>query len=304
VAVIALGLAAYLLFLPPIFARDVDLLVDPDPLENDPPSYWYPQVAATLRAITDPHEMIVTDHPYLTFRADRLVPPPLVESSGTRVVAGSLTPDDAIAEATRYDAQAVLLRADKLTTMRDFKTWVDRTFVPVRTYGADGEAMPTLYVRPSHVARETTSLANLAPRTIDAEFEGGIRLRRFGLDRDRLAPGDVSAVDVDLLASGRPAASYRAVFQLRAANGAELWKSDELAIGGLGPGSASWSEGRTMSLSALIRLPRSAKPGEYSLSMRLYDPRARRFVDSTVPGVEPSRNDPKGVTLTTLTVGS
>jgi hypothetical protein len=57
-----------------------------------------------------------------------------------------------------------------------------------------------------------------------------------------------------------------------------------------------------MSLGALIRLPRTAPPGEYSLSMRLYDPRARRFADSSVPGVEPGRNDPKGVTLTTIMV--
>jgi hypothetical protein len=222
----------------------------------------------------------------------------------TRVVAGSLTPDDAIAEATRYDAKAVLLWADKLTTMRELKTWVDKTFVAVRAYGADGEAIPTLYVRPDHVSRATTSLAALTPRTVTADFEGDIHLRRFGLDRDRLAPGDVSAVNVELVATGKPAASYRAVFQLRGADGSDLWKSDELAIGGLGPGSASWADGRTMSLSALIRLPRSAKPGEYSLSMRLYDPRARRFVDSTLPGFEPGRADPKGVTLTTLMVGS
>jgi hypothetical protein len=58
-----------------------------------------------------------------------------------------------------------------------------------------------------------------------------------------------------------------------------------------------------MSLGALIRLPRTAKSGVYSLSMRLYDPRARRFVDSAAPGAEPGRADPKGVTLTTIAVG-
>jgi hypothetical protein len=303
IALVAVGLASYLVFAPAVLARDADLMYDPDPLENDPPSYWYPEVSATLRAITDQHEMIVTDHPYLTFRADRLVPPPLVESSVTRIVAGSLTPDDFIAEATHYDAKAVLLWADKITTMREVKAWTDKNLVAVRAYGADGEAIPTLYVRPDHVDRATASLATLTPRAVAADFEGGIHLRRFGVDRDRLAPGDVSAVNVDLVATGKPAASYRAVFQLRGDDGSDLWKSDELAIGGLGPGSQSWSDGRTMSLSALIRLPRTAKPGEYSLSMRLYDPRARRFVDSTVPGVEPGRNDPKGVTLTTLTVG-
>jgi hypothetical protein len=248
--------------------------------------------------------MIMTDHPYLTFRAGRLVPPPLVESSVTRVLAGSLTPDETIAEATRYDAKAVLLWADKLTTMKELKAWVDKNYVPVRTYGADGEAMPTLYVKQDHVARAASALAGLTPRPVDADFEGGIHLSRFGVDRDRLAPGDVSAVNVELMAVGKPAVSYRAVFQLRGDDGTDLWRSDELAIGGLGPGAASWPDGRTMSLSALIRLPRSAKPGEYSLSVRLWDPRARRFVDSKLPGVEPGRDDPKGVTLTTLTVGS
>ena len=303
VALVTAGLLLYLLHLPAVLARDADLMFDPDPLENDPPSYWYPEVAETLRQMTDRHEMVVTDHPYLTFRADRLVPPPLVESSVTRVLAGSLTPDDFIAEATRYDAQAILLWADKITTMREVKSWTDKTFVTVRAYAADGEAMPTLYVRPERTARASSSLAALAPNAVDAEYEGGIRLRRFGVDHRRLDPGDVSAVNVELTATARPPVSYRAVFQLRGEDGADVWKSDELAIGGLGPGSASWPEGRTMSLGALIRIPRTATFGQYSLSMRLYDPRGRRFVDSTAPGAEPGRADPKGVTLTTIRIG-
>ena len=303
VALVTVGLVLYLWDLPAVLARDADLMYDPEPLENDPPAYWYPEVASTLRAVTDPHEMIVTDHPYLTFRANRLVPPPLVESSVTRVLAGSLTPDDFIAEATRYDAQAILLWADKITTMDEVKRWVDRQYVAVRTYAADGEAMPTLYVRPERARRAAMSLATLTPRSLDADFEGGIRVRRFGVDHARLKPDDVSAVNVELEATSKPPVSYRAVFQLRGDDGYDIWKSDELAVGGLGPGSASWAEGRTMSLSALIRLPRDVKPGDYSLSMRLYDPRARRFVDSTVPGTEPGRADPKGVTLTTIRVG-
>jgi hypothetical protein len=185
--------------------------------------------------------------------------------------------------------------------MREVKSWVDKQYVAVRAYAADGEAMPTLYVRPDRVPRAVTSVSTLTPHPVDATFEGGVRVQRFGVDHQRLAPGDVSAVNVLLVAENKPAVSYRAVFQLRGPDG-DAWKSDELAIGGLGPGSANWSGGQTMSLGALIRLPRSTKPGEYSLSLRLYDPRARRFVDSTVVGVEPGRDDPKGVTLTTVTV--
>ena len=301
IALAATGVAAYLVFVPGVLARDADLLFNPDPLENDPPAYWYPEAANSLRAITGEREMTITDHPYITFRAGRLLPPPLVESSVTRVPAGALTPDEFIAAATQYDAQAVLLWADKITTMPDVKRWVDRSFVAVRAYAADGEAMPTLYVRPERVGRATVALSDLTPRAIDATYEGGIRIQQFGVDHAQLAPGDVSAVNVQLAAIGKPAAHYRAVFQLRGPEG-DAWKSDELAIGGLGPGSASWADGRVMSLGALIRLPRSTRPGEYSLSMRLYDPRARRFMDSTVAGVEPGRDDPKGVTLTTVTV--
>ena len=53
VALVTVGLVLYLAYLPPVLARDADLMFDPDPLENDPPSYWYPEVAATLRDVTD-----------------------------------------------------------------------------------------------------------------------------------------------------------------------------------------------------------------------------------------------------------
>src|SRR5262249_10244815 len=111
----------------------------------------------------------------------------------------------------------------------------------------------------------------------------------------------VTAANVTLVALSKPPASYRAVFQLRGEDG-NLWQSDELALGGLGPGSSSWQPGRGMSLSALIRLPRSAKPGPSSLSVRISAPRSKRFLDSHAPNPEPGRDAPKGVTLTTIEV--
>ena len=150
--------------------------------------------------------MIVTDHPYLTFKAGRLVPPPLVESSVTRVLAGSLTPDDFVAEATRYDAQAVLLWADKITTMREVKSWVDKTFVAVRAYAADGEAIPTLYVRPDRA--DACCLVAGPPDNPDG------RRRVRGRHPPSAAsawttrgstPGGVSAVNVELVAASQAA---------------------------------------------------------------------------------------------------
>lgn len=298
--VAAAGLA-YLATLPAIAARDQKLMFDPDPLEGDPPAYWYPEVVQTLQAVTDPRDVIVTDHPYLTFTAGRLVPPPLVESSVTRVVAASLTAEDAIAEATRYDADAVLLWADKLTTMKEFKAWVDRSFVAVRAWAADGEATPTLYVRADLADRARGALAPRHAGPPTADFEGGVRLTGIGLDSQRVPAGSATAVNLGFEALAKPGASYLAVLQLRG-DGGMVWKSDEIPLAGLAPGAASWSPGRVMSLSVLMRPPRSVKPGEYALSLRLYDPRARRFVDVDDAAQPADQRDPKGLTLGTVTV--
>ena len=301
VLLVALGGVAYVLTLPSFVARDHKLMYDPDPLEGDPPSYWYPEVIDTLRRVTDPTDVIVTDHPYLTFMAGRLVPPPLVESSVTRVLAASLTADDAIAASDRYGADAVLLWADKLTTMKEYKTWVDRTYVPVRAWAADGEATPTLYVRPELVDRARTELARLAPVVSGAQFEGGIRLVASGLDRPRVAAGDSAAITLSFEALTKPSASFLVVVQLRDSSG-EVWRSDEIPLAGLAAGAASWTPGRTMSLAVLVRPQRSVKPGDYALSLRLYDPRGRRFVDVDDPAHAGDRLDPKGLTLGTVTV--
>ena len=300
-ACVLAGGLAYLATLPAIAARDHKLMFDPDPLESDPPAYWYPEVVQTLQAVTDPRDVIVTDHPYLTFTAGRLVPPSLVESSVTRVVAASLTADDAIAEATRYDADAVLLWADKLTTMKEFKTWVDRSFVAVRTWAADGEATPTLYVRPELADRAGAALAPRHAGPPVADFEGGVRLTGYGLDSPRVPAGAQTAVNLGFEAVAKPGASYLAVLQLRGDDGT-VWQSEEIPLAGLGPGAASWSPGRTTSLAILVRPPRSVKPGDYALSLRLYDPRGRRFVDVDDAGQPADSRDPKGLTLGTVTV--
>lgn len=302
-AAVVISTAAYLAFLPATLARDRALLFDPRPLENDPAAYWYPEVVRTLGQVTSPDEMVVTDHPYLPFEARRLVPPPLVEASVTRILAGSLTADDAIAQTGSYDAAAVLLWADKLTTLRPFKAWVDRTYVPIRVYAADGEATPTLYVRPDRAAA-IASASTSPDRPPPIEFEGGLRLTDYRLDRANVAGGGVASLDLTWQAVARPAADYRAVVQIRR-DDQIFWRSDELPLAGLGPGPSSWQPGRSMSLSALIRVPRSLPTIDYAVSVRLYDPRARRFVDplGDRSGAEGQpRPDPKGVTVATLTV--
>ncbi len=302
-ALVAGGATLYLVTLPAIVARDVQLVTDPEPLENDPAAYWYGEVISTLRATTGQRDVIVTDHPYLTFQARRLVPPPLVESSVTRILASSLTVDEAIEEAERYGTDGVLLWADKLATLRGFKSWVDRAYVPVRVYAADEEAMPTLYLRADLVGGAHAVLGALTPRRIDAAFDGGLRLVAAGLDDLVVRAGDSTAVNLSWEADSRPVSDFRVVVQLRE-DDRVIWKSDEIAVGGLGPGTGSWAAGRRISHSTLITLPRGTSPGEYAVTVRLHDPRSRRPIGPLAPTVEASPADPKGVTVGTLTVGS
>jgi hypothetical protein len=51
----------------------------------------------------------------------------------------------------------------------------------------------------------------------------------------------------------------------------------------------------------LVRPPRSLEPGEYGLSVRLYDPRGRRFLDPSHSSEHPL-GDPKGATLGIITI--
>jgi hypothetical protein len=300
-AVLAIGVLAYASTLPAILERDRVLMFNPPPLENDPAAYWYDEAVSTLRATTGPRDMIVTDHPYLTFAARRLVPPPLVESSVTRIIASSLTPEDAIAEATYYGTSAVLLWADKLATMREFKEWVDKSYVPVRVYAADGEATPTLYMRPEQAAGARKTLEALAPKPADVQFEGGVRLVGFGLDDERVAAGDVTAVNLTWDVSSRASGNYQAIVSLRA-NDDVAWRSQELPLAGLGPGTSSWQPGEIVSMAALIPTPRSIKPGQWSVTVRLYDPKTRELANPPSDVTLVGQIDPKGVTLGTLTV--
>jgi hypothetical protein len=131
-------------------------------------------------------------------------------------------------------------------------------------------------------------------------FEGGVRLVGFGLDRASLPAGGSTAANFTWRISTRPATPYQLVLQLRS-DDQIIWRSDELPLTGLAP-YGSWAPDRPVSLSALVRVPRSTKPGEYGLSARIYDPRGRRFLDPSYDGGSDRQRDPKGVTLGTITI--
>jgi hypothetical protein len=292
-----LAAIVYVAFIPGVMSRQYQLAVDPEPMENDPPAYWYDDTIRLLGAITAPGEMIVTDHPYLPFAAGRLVPPSLAESSVTRILAHSLTPESAIAETRRYDARAVLLWADKLTRMDRYKRWIDQEFVPVRVWAADDEATPTLYVAPGIRDRAERFLASSTPIGVDASFPGVV-LEAAGMPSSPIPRGRSTSVETRWRVTGRAPSDYRMIVSLRQGD-QTAWRSGEIPIMGLAPGLPSQADGQRMTMSVLVSPPRGINPGDYAVTVRLWDPRRRQIVEPTEPSTGP---DPRGVSLGQLTV--
>ena len=141
------GLAIYAAGLPAIWRTDRELLRDGD--EKVRRDYAGTQEqAALMAAITRPTDFVLTDHPIAAFEARRLVPPWLVDTSGTRVDAGSLTSEVAIQEATHYQPRVVIVWRRRLGKLEGFTSWLATDYRPIKAYPGSDPANPLqLYVR-------------------------------------------------------------------------------------------------------------------------------------------------------------
>lgn len=100
-------------------------------------------MAAELRAVTGPDDLVVSDEPYVVAMAGRQVPPPLVDTSYVRLRSGSL--DEAGIEATivASGARAVLFTGGRFEKVPGLRQWVEVRFRLARGFGG-GRA---LYLR-------------------------------------------------------------------------------------------------------------------------------------------------------------
>jgi hypothetical protein len=65
--------------------------------------------AETVRRITGPDDIVVSDQPLVPFLADRRVWGPLVDTANLRFQTGSLTPEDVLRELEEGDVAAVVV---------------------------------------------------------------------------------------------------------------------------------------------------------------------------------------------------
>ena len=301
--VAAAAAAIYLATLPGLITRDTALLSANELLEHDPAQYWYADATAAVASTTPPGSFVVTDFPYLAFAADRLVPPQLVEASLTRIRAGSLTDQVAIAESSRFEPQAILLWWDRLVRLSAFKRWMDQRYQVVRVYATDREAVTTLYLPlGTDVAATRAKLSGGASTASGARFGNGLLLSSWGLDSAEAAPGDSRSLTIVWQASERLGSNLAAVLSLRSPDRV-VWSSQRLPLLGSGDGQRGWQPGRWVVWSGLVAIHPKLAPGSYVLSVRVAEGESGDFVP--VQAADRPRlaaDDPKGLELSAIEV--
>ena len=136
---VVLGLAAlgaYVWSVPALYRADLYLILDAEGVaerRRDLPAEL--DMAEVMRTRAGPGEWVLSDNPNAAFRARRPVIPSLVDTSGTRVDAGSLTSQRAIDAVARYRPAVIVTWSRRLGRLDDFARWLpengyrlDRTY--------------------------------------------------------------------------------------------------------------------------------------------------------------------------------
>jgi len=232
-------------------------------------------VASTIVAVTRRDEFVITDHPYLAFLAQRLVPPELADPSASRVRARELTGDDIVTAAQKYDASVVVLWSDRLRTLRTFRSWLDSRFQAIKVYGRGGDSPRVVYVRTDHdLAQAHRSLEASIQTPTMIDFGGALRLTGFSLDRRELTRNGNVGVTYEWEAITRASVDYHVITELIGPDG-QSWSDEELALGGRNVNLTEWAPGQWLFQSSTFDVAATAPAGEYVLRVGVYDSRAK-----------------------------
>jgi hypothetical protein len=157
------ALAVYATTMPSLWHDRRELLRDADERARRDYAGTLEQ-AALMAALTGPGDFVLTDHPLAAFDAGRLVPPWLVDTSGTRVDAGSLTAELAVSEAVHYQPKVVVTWRRRLGKLDGFNRWLaDSDYQLIKTYpGSDPSTPLQLYVR-AELANEARAFVESGP---------------------------------------------------------------------------------------------------------------------------------------------
>lgn len=283
---LALLVGWYATAAPALAAQSGQLLKVTADTDVDPAVEQYADAVAVIRTLTAPSDYVVTDHPYLTFLASRLVPPLLVDTSRSRIRSRSLRGAEAIAQATPYDPQLVVLWADRLRGLSEFKNWVEREYRLVKVYNRRNDLDRGIYVPETrNMAEVRALLANPAAMPIQADFQDGPLLVSALVDRTEIRPGEGASVTLEWEATRSLKADYHVLTVLRSRDG-QAWDQQQESLSGGSDGTTEWEVGRWLFQSTFVRTDATVPTGEYEVVVSVYDSRARQKVRLTDGGEE------------------
>jgi hypothetical protein len=281
-AVVGVALAVligwYATAAPALAAQSGQLLKVTADTDVDPAVEQYADAVAVIRTLSGPDDYVVTDHPYLTFLAARLVPPLLVDTSRSRIRSRSLRGAEAIAQATPYDPKLVVLWADRLRGLSEFKNWVERNYQLVKVYNRRNDLDRGIYVPEARNKTEVRALlANPNAAPIRADFQDGPLLVSALVDRTELRPGEGASVTLEWEAIRPLKADYHVLTVLRARDG-QAWDQQQESLSGGSDGTTDWEVGRWLFQSTFVKTDSTVPTGEYEVVVSVYDSRAKQKV--------------------------
>jgi 4-amino-4-deoxy-L-arabinose transferase-like glycosyltransferase len=279
-AAVAVGLAVlvgwYATAAPALAAQSGQLLKVTADTDVDPAVEQYADAVAVIRTLTAPDEFVVTDHPYLTFLAARLVPPLLVDTSRSRIRSRSLRGAEAIAQATPYDPKLVVLWADRLRGLSEFKRWVEEHYRMVKVYNRRNDLDRAIYIPETRDPAEARALlSNPAAVPLRADFAEGPLLVSALLDRTEIRPGEGASVTLEWEATRPLRADFHALTVLRGVDG-QAWDQQQESLSGGSDATTDWEIGRWLFQSTFVRTDPTVPPGDYEVVVSVYDSRARQ----------------------------
>lgn len=273
--ILALLIAWYATAMPALAAQSGQLLRVTADTDVDPAVEQYADAVAVIAMLTRPDEFVVTDHPYLTFLAGRLVPPLLVDTSRSRIRSRSLRGAEAIAQATPYDPQLVVLWTDRLRGLSEFKRWVEERYRLVKVYNRRNDLDRGIYIPETRDPVEVRALLKSPAATpLNADFGDGPLLVSALVDRTEFRPGEGASVTLEWETARPLRADFHALTVLRGADG-QAWDQQQESLSGGSDGTTDWEVGRWLFQSTFVRTDSDVPPGEYEVVVSVYDSRAK-----------------------------
>jgi hypothetical protein len=270
--------ALYFWNLPTVFAAGTQLLRVTADTDVDPAIEQYANAVSVIRDLTSPSDFVVTDHPYLTFLAERMVPPALVDTAKSRIRSRSLTANEAVSIAQAHDPSMVVLWTDRLRPLRPFKQWVEENFRLVKVYNRRNDLDRGIYIRQSANLAQTRQQLSAGMTTIGpVEFADEIALVGYSVDQTRLGRGDGTAVTLHWEALRQPTEDHKVVTYIRGADGKQ-WDGQQESLSGGSVPVTEWQPGRWLFQQTFVRVETNVPPGEHLLTVGIYDSRGRQLV--------------------------